>query len=80
MEQLRKEEQILGQFLNTEGGKQALELLKDQFYNLSRYTKGDPYDTTYRVGQQDVINYLISIAETYKGESDGVGRVITGKH
>lgn len=47
-------------FQNNPAGQKVLEHLSSRFYDSSVYTKGDVYDTTYKVGQRDVIAYIIN--------------------
>jgi len=47
-------------FQNSPAGAKVLEHLSSRFYDSPIYSKGDPYDTTYRLGQRDVITYIIN--------------------
>lgn len=51
-------------FQNNPAGQKVLEHLSSRFYDSPIYTKGDPYDTTYKLGQRDVITYIINSCAT----------------
>ena len=47
-------------FQNDPAGVKVFEHLSSRFYDTGLYSKGDPYDTAYRIGQRDVITYIIN--------------------
>lgn len=51
-------------FQNSPAGAKVLEHLSSRFYDTSLYSKGDPYDSVYRLGQRDVVAYIINSLAT----------------
>lgn len=51
-------------FQNNPAGQKVLEHLSSRFYDSPIYTRGDAYDTTYKIGQRDVIAYIINSLAT----------------
>lgn len=47
-------------FQNNPAGQKVLEHLSSRFYDSPLYSKGDPYDTTFKIGQREVIAYIIN--------------------
>lgn len=56
---LQEEDKIIYLAFSSHNGKQALEILRQRFYDHSPYSKGDPYHTNYLVGQQDVVGFIL---------------------
>ncbi len=46
-------------------GQQALKVLRKLFYDNNQYIKGDPYHTHVKLGQRDVIGYIIETVEKF---------------
>lgn len=44
---------------NSHNGQKALKILRERFYDHSPYSKGDSHHTTYMVGQQDVVGFIL---------------------
>jgi hypothetical protein len=57
-------------FQNDPAGIKILEHLSSRFYDAPVYTKGDPHDTIYRLGQRDVIKYIINMLITAPTEEN----------
>ena len=58
---------IVSDYANTFGTDAGLRVLADleKSFNQDLYTKGDPYDTLYRIGSRDVverIKYMLSLS------------------
>lgn len=46
-------------FQLNDDGQKVFEYLCSKYYDGTLYTKTDPYDTIYRLGQRDLMNFII---------------------
>ena len=47
-------------FKDVKGGQVILEELTQLFYNRMSYVKGDPYETAFREGHREVIQFILT--------------------
>ena len=66
--EIARENQVLINVFSTPDGRKALEILRRQFHDRSVYQPGDPYQTCYKAGQQDVVGFIL---EAIKEKDDG---------
>jgi hypothetical protein len=64
-DRLRETQQLLQRLGSNPDGKALIKLLRETFED--RHLRGDdPYDTYYRLGQRDVVQYLRTLMEGNK--------------
>lgn len=68
-----KENAIIGQVFDGPLGEQALNILRQYFYDRPMYTPKEPnqpYQTIYKNGQRDVVGWIMSAIDAYHHPED----------